>query len=373
MATTTEDDAWSELRDVYAPPSNPKNREKPPLPGVALVLGAGVSAKILPEWEELLERIAERCSPGGRNIVQDLDEDGFSLPAIAAVLESKWRAKEEKLPKEQRVGFPDLVRQTLYSDLYKTLKVPDNPAKFDKAAFVDHVNRSNSTLRAVASFCTRRQHGDTGGGRRFGANPRVHAIVTFNIDHLLQVYSRARFGARITRTIERSSKTPRPGSTNIYHLHGCIRFDEKASNPRKNAPDAMVLTEHSYFDVYNQPTSFQNYTFLNILREYPCLFIGLSMHDENLRRLLHYSRQERERAYRLEGRNKPVKKTVRHFAIMRRTEPSVDGLTEDSLRRLGVRVLWIDGFGEVPVRLGEVYEAAGNPWKDVWEVPSVEE
>ncbi|HEU0079649.1 MAG TPA: SIR2 family protein [Longimicrobiaceae bacterium] len=53
------------------------------------------------------------------------------------------------------------------------------------------------------------------------------------------------------------------------------------------APDVRVFTEQEYFDFFNRPTSIYNYTFLHLLREFPCLFIGLSLKDDNIRRLLH--------------------------------------------------------------------------------------
>ena len=42
------------------------------------------------------------------------------------------------------------------------------------------------------------------------------------------------------------------------------------------------------------------YTLLHMFREYRCLFIGLSMTDENIRRLLHYSKDEERRSFERE-------------------------------------------------------------------------
>ena len=126
------------------------------------------------------------------------------------------------------------------------------------------------------------------------------------------------------------------------------------------------LTEHEYFDFFNAPTSLFNYTFLHLLREYSCLFIGLSMQDDNIRRLLHYSKQERVRALLDEGKSwkKADSKTLRHFAVLKRSESGVvDRLTESSLKRLGTRTLWISDYGEISLRLADMYEVAGKKWK----------
>lgn len=82
-------------------------------------------------------------------------------------------------------------------------------------------------------------------------------------------------------------------------MHGFLRFDQAARDLSKNAPDAAVLTEQDYFEFFNDPMSLFNYTFMYLLREPPCLFIGLSMQDENIRRLLYFSRMERMRGYQM--------------------------------------------------------------------------
>lgn len=109
---------------------------------------------------------------------------------------------------------------------------------------------------------------------------------------------RASAGPYAQSESERGSFVPR--RINIYHLHGYLRFDKKAGEPRKET-DKITLTEQDYFDVFNDPTSIFNYTFLHLLREWTCLFIGLSMQDENVRRLLHYSAKERMESLMAEG------------------------------------------------------------------------
>jgi hypothetical protein len=84
------------------------------------------------------------------------------------------------------------------------------------------------------------------------------------------------------------------------------------------------------------------------------VFVGLSMNDENIRRLLHYSAAER----REHGpRGVANERTgLRHFAILRRSASEKrDELMELSLRRLGTRVLWLRDHGELAERLAYVY------------------
>src|SRR5437588_11846295 len=120
-----------------------------------------------------------------------------------------------------------------------------------------------------------------------------------------------------------------------------------------------------------------HYTLLYFLRMHPCLFVGLSLRDDNIRRLLHYSQIElqssiKERSRQHDELQKTIAQdrqpTLRHYAVMKRTkDPRVDQLTERSLGSLGVQVLWLDCFEQLPSRLGEVYGSGGECWDSVYE------
>ena len=133
-------------------------------------------------------------------------------------------------------------------------------------------------------------------------------------------------------------------------MHGFLKFYRNArDNDDKEIP--CVFTEGEYYDFFNRPHSVFNYTFLYLLREFNCLFVGLSMNDENVRRLLHYSTTERRQHARTNTRT-----ALRHFAILARSGSTRrDELTNLSLRRIGTRALWVDNHSEIPDRLGYVY------------------
>ena len=202
----------------------------------------------------------------------------------------------------------------------------------------------------------------------YKANRRIQAIVTFNLDALLQAYVYARYEKRLLRTIERPSASRNPEKISIYHMHGFLRFDPKAGDLSKEAPDAVILTEQDYFNFFNEPTSLFNYTFLYLLREFSCLFIGLSMQDENIRRLLHYSKMERLRAHMSEGlRSVGREKLIRHYAVLMRSgKGPVDKAMEDTLNPLGTDVLWVNDYAEIPMQIEEIYRSVGESWGTVF-------
>ena len=321
--------------------------------GLVLVLGAGVSVGSgLPAWDELLARVAADAGVGpDAGLVEELRQGGVSLPGIASVL--------------QQYGGTDKFREGIRRALYRDFPFfPNGISKSNRGELVKHVRDKNSTLRAVASLCAQRAEGE----QRFSPNPRIRAVVSFNLDAVLQAYVYARYEKRLLRTIDRASAQAVPDRINVYHMHGFLRFDAKAGNRAREAPDLVVLTESDYFDRFNDPTSLFNYTFLYLLREWPCLFIGLSMQDNNIRRLLHFSRDERGAALKSERRTAEpdASELRRHFAILKRSESSrLDSAVEDALGMLGTHALWVDDHGEIGPRLRDVYETAGCSWDSV--------
>lgn len=325
--------------------------------GLVLVLGAGISTgSNLPGWKEMLLRVGEKCwAKDGRQKVEKLIDAGMSLPAVAGVLQSECG--------NSALLFQRQLKRALYRDFpfrEQALQPKRRATQFRE--LVDFVHGRapdaprNSTLAAVAAFCVRQ--GEDG---RFAANPQVHAVVTSNVDALLRTYVRARYGEWLLGTVESARRTRRTGKMPTYYMHGFLRYYTRVREV-DDEPSPCVFTEEEYFDFFNRPYSVFNYTLLYLLREYPCVFVGMSMQDLNIRRLLHYSTAE----FRGSARPRSTRAALRHFALLQRPEdPEVQRLTDVSLRRIGTRALWMDDFEEIPERLGQLY---GEGWPEVYEL-----
>src|SRR5512135_838459 len=154
--------SWEELRREYA------DR------GLALGLGAGVSIDSrLPSWPELLRRVANDpdCRESGATF-DEMAHFGLGLPAIASILERRYG---------DRRAFAEAVRRALYSDFPF---FPGGYPKGDVRHFVESVQQSNETLRAIAALCAIARPDRRG----YIPNPRIKAIVTFNLDAVLQAF-----------------------------------------------------------------------------------------------------------------------------------------------------------------------------------------
>jgi hypothetical protein len=368
---------WEKFKRTYA-------RE-----GIVLVLGAGVSlCSGIPRWENLIRGMVTDSFGGDAEIFDQLRAKMMSFTAMASLLEERTLAGRKAFVEQVRKAlygtfpfYPDGVDEGNYTQLVNYI---------EKGTDGIHVGIPNHTLHSVGAFCTVWKDpvkGESG----YNINPKVHAVVTLNMDALLQSYINAMTKRRLLRTVERPSVRLYPDRINIYHIHGYLHFDTRNEDPSRDkpingkqardAPEAVVLTEQDYYNFYNNPNSLFNYTFLYLLREYSCLFIGLSMEDENIRRLLHYSKMERMHSLEKQ-KGRPVESITdpqeraryieklreecsRHVAILERSGNSeVDQAQEATLHPLGVSVLRVKpDFSDLPKKLGSLYKAAD---RDGW-------
>jgi SIR2-like domain len=301
----------------------------------------------IPSWPGLVSRMMEdlRDETGGSDAFRELQNAGFSLPSITEFV-------EHKVDSESRFV------STLRACLYKDFPCRDIQKTFVGAAterIVEHIRSENRTLESVYNLAVQEKND------RLHANARIHCIVNFNLDSLMEAYDSARnamkgaAGAdRCLRTIEGPSHDRILGRINIYHPHGYLRFDRHQGMLGKEAA-TRVLAEHEFFDFYNRTTEVFTYTMLFIFREYHCLFIGMSMTDDNVRRLLFYSKSERDRSRAREGRSE---QEPRHFVILCNRDMSsrLRDFTDTTLAALGVQPLWVGHFDEIPQHLGTLAE-----------------
>ena len=93
---------------------------------------------------------------------------------------------------------------------------------------------------------------------------------------------------------------------------------------------------------------------LNAFRDSTCLFIGCSLSDPNLRRLLDAASREEEepRHYAIMKRNKFLnvsdRKNQIDKGIVELYQEIDDSIREHYYNKLGINIIWIDHFHEIP-------------------------
>ena len=151
---------------------------------------------------------------------------------------------------------------------------------------------------------------------------------------------------------------PEQDELGIYHVHGFLPRDNDAYSDLTQS--LLVFSEEGYHKLMLEPYNWANIVQLNFLMNNVCIFIGLSMTDPNLRRLLEIAAQKRNEADAI----------CKHYAIMRRFHISGskdnnaisrfeginESLQETFFKEIGVNIIWIDEYEEIPSLIKQIKE-----------------
>lgn len=182
----------------------------------------------------------------------------------------------------------------------------------------------------------------------------VRAIINYNFDDLVEKNLK-RLRVKY-HSIYGEGMIPDADELGIYHVHGFL--PQEKENYENLTKSLLVFSEEGYHKLMLEPYNWANISQLNYMINNTCLFIGLSMTDPNMRRLLEIAAQKRTEN---DG-------DCQHYAIMRRfrmkESAEVDSiksfervnetLQESFFKELGVNVIWIDEFSDIPIILKQI-------------------
>ncbi len=283
---------------------------------LTLVCGAGVSvAAGIPTWGELLVRLVETMM---ERISKDLSLDLGKK--AASEFQKRHSASSLILGKYLKThlghDFETKMRDALYASQPTTSPIIDS---------VVELARPQRDSRPLDS------------------------IITFNFDCLIEenlsaqsIENKPIFSEAIKHD---SSEIP------IYHVHGHL---PRAGVVPENTE--LVFSEDAYHSQFIDPFSWANLIQLNKFTQNTCLFVGISLTDPNMRRLL-------DVAWR-----KSPDKTLSHYIVKRLPNPAdadvLDKvarlLEERDANALGLNVLWVEEFSEIPVVLRDLATSNGD-------------
>lgn len=166
---------------------------------------------------------------------------------------------------------------------------------------------------------------------------RINQIITYNYDDLIE-NELDLSGINFT-SISKSERLI-GDSLPIYHVHGYIPIIRKN---RKYNPNDVRLSEDSYHEIYKDSYHWSNVIQLYALNNSTCFFIGLSMKDPNLRRLLDISTKRGD-------------ESIYHFAFLKRDEFTQHKLTENIFREMEVQIIWFEEFNELPHLINRIFQ-----------------
>ncbi len=284
---------------------------------LTLFLGAGVSASAgVPDWGGLLGSMLEeiftgdgRITPGTIRAAQavDLFRDRFGGSPLIVARYLKNTYRNEFIPR---------VRDDLY-------KARDQ--------------RASALVDAVVDLCRPRR-----GGRA------LRSIVTFNFDDLIERSLAAQHVDHYP--IHAEGQRPPPEALPIYHVHGYLPSEGEIPDDH-----GVVLSEDAYHTQFADAFNWSNLVQLIELTQSTCLLVGLSVSDPNLRRLLDIAaRKSSDRAsphylIKLRPGAMGLSSTDEEEAeLMPLIQPKVEILEEADANSLGLNVIWVDDYGEIP-------------------------
>ncbi|MCL5244308.1 SIR2 family protein [Cellulophaga sp. 20_2_10] len=160
----------------------------------------------------------------------------------------------------------------------------------------------------------------------------------------------------------------------IYHVHGFL-----PENKKLDKSNIITFGESNYHEQYSDIYSWNNIVQINKFRENTCIFIGSSLTDPNIRRLL-------DIALKQKGNSKEhhyiFKKKIKPEYLLEQldTQSSVDDINslnnkdknnlielliniharfeENDSASFGVKTIWVNDWQEIPDILKKIRESA---------------
>ena len=110
-------------------------------------------------------------------------------------------------------------------------------------------------------------------------------VITYNYDTNLEYLLKKR-GLMYSSVYDENSFVIKDSIVAIYHVHGLLPFDKYKE---RKYIDSLIFNESEYFYLYNNPYTWNISKQMHDFTFCTCLFIGLSLTDPNMKRLLEVS------------------------------------------------------------------------------------
>jgi hypothetical protein len=225
----------------------------------------------------------------------------------------------------------------------------------------------NDTLNAVISFCAA-VPGSTlaaGSDGRWEINRKVGGILTTNYDNLVEGSFGSKYGKKLLKPVARKGSresAPRKQVIPVYHMHGYISYVDDPKEPDGVKASELVIAEEDYYRTFYNLLGFSNVVAMSFLRQFPCLFVGCSMVDVNLRRILFHLQRDRIRAT-------DVKE---HFAILPPLETGEQEFEDAVLKSFGVTAIRLEKSADLGPQVADImkrlYLSLDGVTKEHWDL-----
>ena len=161
---------------------------------------------------------------------------------------------------------------------------------------------------------------------------RIGEIISYNYDTLLE---QRMTSEKIMNTSVDGKNRRVKNAIPVMHVHGVIDPKDSTFN------SGVVLSEDEYHQLYRDSYHWANVAQLYALTHTTCIFVGLSMSDPSLRRLLDIAYQQGSQ-------------DVDHYAFLIRTKFKCHKETENIFSQMGVNIIWCEDLEDVPRQIRRI-------------------
>lgn len=332
--------------------------------GLVLYLGAGVSQSVgLPSWYELVRDLTVGMML--RQADTALKHAKQKLAMRPEEVRRQWWDLQFLIAQSQMDDRPLLIASRAIKESFGD-ELPGIIASRLYRAINYFANFSLSNLRFEPALSAR-----TTQNSRFPISPLLQAIVdlarpqrdvtgvldvvNYNFDCILDEVLREQ---KVPCVTVLSGKDRIPEShLACYHVHGFLPIE---GIPVHTVPDDrkiignFVFSEDDYHGEYLDPYRWSTMVQTSLLGRSIGLFIGMSMEDPDIRRLIdatHRQYPDRFHYAILPRRQKRKSGAKRDDSVLRNLSEAAE---EQSFRSIGVHVIWVDDFSEIPMVLNRV-------------------
>jgi len=288
---------------------------------LAIFCGAGISFESgIPTWDKLIKELL-------KEVYCD-----HKLPNIDAKLADLFQKRQNLSPlivaNYLKIGLGKDFISTVRDVLYQNYKEPSN------------------AIKEIVELCRPKRN-----------KKALKAIVTFNFDDIIeeQLLKEKIDCLSIFDEGERYNESQIP----VFHPHGFLPRKPKELSEKHQ----IVFSEDAYHSQFIDPFSWSNLIQLNYLSSSTCLFVGISLTDPNMRRLLDVSERKNKHKnknhYLIKKRYK-LKDLFGDAAISSEKNelliPIIENIEEKDAHNFGFNMIWINEFDEIPEILRQIGE-----------------
>jgi hypothetical protein len=285
---------------------------------IVLFLGAGVNEGRIPTWGRLLDAVVEHAVQYALNESWSAQNRSDLISWLGGRQEMRF-GSEERLTRVITESARVLGRGTLtlsdesikrlaHSMIEMADRHPRPPSFYERATLAKqllgkqylHVVHQKLYECVEQPFPQTAPFGDSNAGTSFlGAiaklcqNPQVCAVVTYNYDDFLECLmgTERACNAQLRKPASLCSQRLAPIGRNVlpvYHVHGLLPREGLSAEPDDST---FVFCYEEYYRALLQPCNWQTAHQLYFLRSCACLFLGVSLDDMNMLRVLSHARE----------------------------------------------------------------------------------